>query len=245
VTSFRRKDLFPNDHACYAGELRPSAHDIAGSTRRESTPFWSWVASLGDVETGAASVAGPREHRRTPHPCARGLRNPCAVFPHKCRLQAHPVKSARTCRSGKPPVERPDVVVSVDPGCARGAIGVHGAGAGYGAQVNLSLVFASSARELPKSALIANGAGNYAAMGCTVFLSQRVSHLCGAGSGAMGYAVPAADCRQNPSRIRGKKSSAWPRRRFFDVFAELATAAALDLRIVFLVVNNGPTEPSG
>ena len=52
VTSFRRKDLFPNDHACYAGELGFGAMTSLVQRVRESDTILVLGASLGDVETG-------------------------------------------------------------------------------------------------------------------------------------------------------------------------------------------------
>jgi acetolactate synthase-1/2/3 large subunit len=104
--------------------------------------------------------------------------------------------------------------------------------------VNLSLVFRELRAQLPQSALIANGAGNYAAWLHRFFSHNQFPTQVAPGSGAMGYAVPAA--------IAAKL--AFPRQEVICVAGdgcflmssqELATARALGLRIVFLVVNNG------
>ena len=104
--------------------------------------------------------------------------------------------------------------------------------------VNLSLVFRELRAQLPQSALVANGAGNYAAWLHRFFSHNAFPTQVAPGSGAMGYAVPAA--------IAAKL--AFPRQEVICVAGdgcflmssqELATAVALDLRVVFLVVNNG------
>ena len=104
--------------------------------------------------------------------------------------------------------------------------------------VNLSLIFRELRAQLPASALIANGAGNYAAWLHRFFAHTEFPTQAAPGSGAMGYAVPAA--------IAAKL--AFPQREvvcvagdgcFLMSSQELATARALNLQIVFLVVNNG------
>jgi acetolactate synthase-1/2/3 large subunit len=104
--------------------------------------------------------------------------------------------------------------------------------------VNLSVVFRELRAQLPESALVANGAGNYAAWLHRFYSHDAFPTQVAPGSGAMGYAVPAA--------IAAKLN--YPQREvvcvagdgcFLMSSQELATARALNLRIVFLVVNNG------
>jgi acetolactate synthase-1/2/3 large subunit len=104
--------------------------------------------------------------------------------------------------------------------------------------VNLSLVFHELRAQLPASALVANGAGNYAAWLHRFYSHDAYPTQVAPGSGAMGYAVPAA--------IAAKLN--YPQEEvvcvagdgcFLMSCQELATAVAERLRIIFLVVNNG------
>src|SRR5260221_835718 len=78
VTSFRRKDLFPNDHACYAGELGFGAMPSLVQRVRDADTMLVLGASLGDVETGGYQWLGragtpprlPPLHPRSPTPRA-------------------------------------------------------------------------------------------------------------------------------------------------------------------------------
>jgi acetolactate synthase-1/2/3 large subunit len=104
--------------------------------------------------------------------------------------------------------------------------------------VNLSRVFRELRAALPESALIANGAGNYAAWLHRFYSHDAYPTQVAPGSGAMGYAVPAAIAAKlnHPEHevvcVAGDGC-------FLMSGQELATAAARRLRIVFLVVNNG------
>jgi len=237
VTSFRRKDLFPNDHACYAGELGFGAMTSLVQRVRESDTILVLGASLGDVETGGyqwLDRASTGERLIHVHADSGTLG---AVFPAQMSVQAHPGQVAADLSQRKPPSGGPmswspwTRAARAEQSAFMEPVPVTGA-------VNLSLVFRELRAQLPKSALIANGAGNYAAWLHRFFSHNEYPTQVAPGSGAMGYAVPAA--------IAAKL--AFPRQEVICVAGdgcflmssqELATAAALDLRIVFLVVNNG------
>jgi acetolactate synthase-1/2/3 large subunit len=237
VTSFRRKDLFPNDHACYAGELGFGAMTSLVQRVRESDTILVLGASLGDVETGGyqwLDRASTGERLIHVHADSGTLG---AVFPAQMSVQAHPGQVAADLSQRKPPSSGPmpsspwTRAARAEQAAFMEPVPVTGA-------VNLSLVFRELRAQLPKSALIANGAGNYAAWLHRFFSHNEFPTQVAPGSGAMGYAVPAA--------IAAKL--AFPRQEVICVAGdgcflmssqELATAVALDLRVVFLVVNNG------
>jgi acetolactate synthase-1/2/3 large subunit len=107
----------------------------------------------------------------------------------------------------------------------------------YGA-VNLSLVFHELRASLGPQALIANGAGNYAAWLHRFYSHDEYPSQIAPGSGAMGYAVPAAIAAKLcfPDReVVGVAGDGC----FLMAVQELATAAQLGLHLVYLVVNNG------
>jgi acetolactate synthase-1/2/3 large subunit len=237
VTGFRRKDLFPNDHACYAGELGFGAMPSLVQRVRDSDTILVLGASLGDVETGGyqwldrASTALRLIHV---HVDSETLG---AVFPAQMSVQAHPGLVAADLSQRQPPSSGPmpwspwTRAARAEQSAFMEPVPVTGA-------VNLSLVFRELRAQLPQSALVANGAGNYAAWLHRFFSHNAFPTQVAPGSGAMGYAVPAA--------IAAKL--AFPRQEVICVAGdgcflmssqELATAVALDLRVVFLVVNNG------
>jgi acetolactate synthase-1/2/3 large subunit len=194
-------------------------------------------ASLGDVETGGyqwLDRASSGDRLIHVHVDSQSL---SAVFPAQFAVHAHPgvvaaeLAKRRPQSSGSVPwsawtrAAHADQTAFMDPVTVTGA-------------VNLSLVFRELRAQLPESALIANGAGNYAAWLHRFFSHDAFPTQAAPGSGAMGYAVPAA--------IAAKL--AFPQREvvcvagdgcFLMSSQELATAVALDLRVLFLVVNNG------
>jgi acetolactate synthase-1/2/3 large subunit len=236
VTGFRRKDLFPNGHPCYAGELGFGAMPSLVQRVRDADVILVLGASLGDVETGGyqwLDRATTGDRLIHVHVDSQSL---SAVFP-SFAVQALPgviAAELAKCapRSGAPASwsawtrgARADQTAFMEPVAVTGA-------------VNLSLVFRELRARLPESALVTNGAGNYAAWLHRFFSHGAFPTQIAPGSGAMGYAVPAA--------IAAKL--AFPQREvvcvagdgcFLMSSQELATAVALRLRILFLVVNNG------
>jgi acetolactate synthase-1/2/3 large subunit len=237
VTGFRRKDLFPNDHACYAGELGFGAMTSLVQRVRDSDTILVLGASLGDVETGGYQWLGRTstgERLIHVHVDSETLG---AVFPAQMSVQAHPGDVAAELLRRKLPSSGPmpwsewTRAARAEQAAFMEPVPVTGA-------VNLSLVFRELRAQLPQSALVANGAGNYAAWLHRFFSHNEYPTQVAPGSGAMGYAVPAAIAaklafpRQEVVCVAGDGC-------FLMSSQELATAVALDLRIVFLVVNNG------
>jgi acetolactate synthase-1/2/3 large subunit len=237
VTGFRRKDLFPNQHACYAGELGFGTPPALIQRVRDADTILVLGAPLGDVETGGyqwldrGSTGGRLIHV---HVDSETLG---AVFPTHSSVQAHPGQVAMALSQLAPPATLPKPWFGWT-SAARAAQAAFMEPVPVTGAVNLSLVFRELRAQLPPSAIIANGAGNYAAWLHRFFSHDQFPTQVAPGSGAMGYAVPAA--------IAAKL--AFPRHEvvcvagdgcFLMSSQELATAVALELRVVFMVVNNG------
>ncbi len=239
VTGFRRKDLFANSHACYAGELGFGANPKLLARLAAADLLLVLGAALGDVETGGYQWL---DRRTTParlvhvHLDANSLG---AVFPAALAVQAPPWVVAAALADRVPVAAagaaspwsdwtraaHADLEAFMEPVAVTGA-------------VNPSLVFRELRERMPADTLITNGAGNYAAWLHRFFAHDGFPTQLAPGSGAMGYAVPAA--------IAAKL--AFPEREvvcvagdgcFLMSSQELATARALNLGILFLVVNNG------
>ncbi len=239
ATGFRRKDLFPNAHRCYAGELGFGAMPALVRRVAEADVLLVLGAPLGDVETGGyqwlnRAASGTRLIHV--HIDSESLG---AVFPAQLAVQASPGAVAAELAHQTPPRGADGVApwsawtraAHADQRAFMEPVAVTGT-------VNLSQVFRELRSRLPSSALVANGAGNYAAWLHRFYSHDEFPTQVAPGSGAMGYAVPAA--------IAAKLT--FPQREvvcvagdgcFLMASQELATAAALGLRIVFLVVNNG------
>lgn len=237
VTGFRRKDLFPNDHANYAGELGFGATPALIQRLHDADLIVALGASLGDVETGGyqwLDRASTRERLIHVHLDAETLG---AVFPVQLAVQANPGLLAAQLALLGPAADAPPPWVAWTRS-ARAAQAAFMQPVAVGGAVNLSLVFRELRAQLPQSAIVTNGAGNYAAWLHRFFSHGAFPTQLGPGSGAMGYAVPAAIAAKlvHPERevvcVAGDGC-------FLMAAQELATAAALGLAIVFLIVNNG------
>jgi len=237
ATGFRRKDLFPNGHANYAGELGFGATPALIRRVRDADVLLVLGAALGDVETGGYQwLDRSATNRRLIHVHV-DAQTLGAVFPTQLAVQANPGRLAADLAQLGPGAEatlpwsawtraaRADQLAFMEPLAVSGA-------------VNPSLIFRELRAQLPDSAIVANGAGNYAAWLHRFFAHRAFPTQLAPGSGAMGYAVPAAIAAKlvHPERevvcVAGDGC-------FLMAAQELATAAALDLAIVFLVVNNG------
>jgi acetolactate synthase-1/2/3 large subunit len=235
ATGFRRKDLFSNRHDCYAGELGFGANPALLQRVREADAILALGAALGDVETGGyqwLDRAGTGSRLIHVHVDPQTL---SSVFPAQLAVQAPPGAFAeelsRHAPAGTAPWAGWTRSAHAEQSAFMETVAVSGA-------VNPAQIFRELRSTLPDSALIANGAGNYAAWLHRFYSHDAYPTQVAPGSGAMGYAVPAA--------IAAKLS--FPDREvvcvagdgcFLMSAQELATAAALRLRIVFLVLNNG------
>jgi len=237
VTGFRRKDLFANGHPCYAGELGFGTFPALVQRLRDADLLLVLGAPLGDVETGGyqwldrASTGARLVHV---HPDAESL---SALYPAGLALAARPGTVAAALAAAAPQLA----------GGARWLAWTRAARAEQEAfmapvevsgAVNLSLVFRELRDSLGPRALIANGAGNYAAWLHRFYAHDAFPSQLAPGSGAMGYAVPAAIAAKLcfPERsVVGVAGDGC----FLMAVQELATAAQLGLSIIYLVINNG------
>jgi acetolactate synthase-1/2/3 large subunit len=246
VTAFRRKDLYPNDDPHYAGELGFGAAAPLIARVRDADLLVVLGSALGDVETGGYQwLDRARSAERLIH-VHRDGETLGALYPTLMAVQANPGAVADM------------LAVHAADGAAPGSAGSGGIAprwlgwtqAARAAQVafmqpvavvgavNPSIVVRELRAALPASAIIANGAGNYAAWLHRFYSHDAFPTQVAPGSGAMGYAVPAAIAAKlaHPERevvcVAGDGC-------FLMSAQELATAAALQLKIVFLVVNNG------
>ena len=237
VTAFRRKDHFPNESASYAGELGYGTPASLVERVRAADLLLVLGAPLGDVETGGYRWL---DRTRTTarlihlHPDAATL---SAVFPAGVALQCDLNAAVDALAALEAPAHAPrawsdwtraaraEHLAFIEPVEVRG-------------ELNLSRVFRHLRAELPESAIVTNGAGNYAAWLHRFFEHRTHGTQLAPGSGAMGYAVPAAIAAKlaHPTRevvcVAGDGC-------FLMAAQELATAAARGLKILFLVVNNG------
>jgi acetolactate synthase I/II/III large subunit len=237
VTAFRRKDLFPNDHRCYAGEMGLGTPQALVQRVRDADTLLVLGAALGDVETGGyqrldrASTAARLLHVHVDsqtlgafYPAQLALAAPPGEVAAALALLAPTATPARTWAAWTQ-------AASADQSAFMQPVSVVG-------EMNLSVVFRTLRASLPPTAIICNGAGNYSAWLHRFYSHSTFPTQLAPGSGAMGYAVPAAIAaklalpEQEVVCVAGDGC-------FLMSAQELATVAALRLRILFLIVNNG------
>jgi acetolactate synthase-1/2/3 large subunit len=237
VTSFRRKDHFPNHHPCYAGELGFGTSRALAARIRDADLVLALGAALGDVETGSYQWLERAAMRSRLIHVRADATTLSAVFPAALAVHAPPeaaalalATTARHAGRSAPRWQEWTRSAHLDQAALVAPVAVSGA-------VNLAEVFRTLRAALPDDAIVSNGAGNYAAW-LHRFFEHRAFHTqLAPGSGAMGYGVPAAIAAKlvHPGRevvaVAGDGC-------FLMASQELATAVALGLRIVFLVVNN-------
>ncbi|MDE2294882.1 MAG: thiamine pyrophosphate-binding protein [Gammaproteobacteria bacterium] len=237
VTAFRRKDHFPNASSSYAGELGFGTPPGLVERVRAADLLLVLGAPLGDIETGGYRwLDRTRSAGRLIH-LHRDAATLSAVFPAGLALQCDVNATAEALAALEPPARMPrswsdwtraaraEHVAFIEP------VEVVG-------DLNLSRVFRQLRADLPESAIVTNGAGNYAAWLHRFFGHDTHGTQLAPGSGAMGYAVPAAIAAKlaHPGRevvcVAGDGC-------FLMSAQELATAAARGLKILFLIINNG------
>lgn len=234
VTGFRRKDLFPNDHACYAGELG-LASGPADRLLSESDLVLAIGTRMTDPETGGYSRLDPATTAKRlvhVHPGAEVLG---AIYPARLALVAGPQEAIEALDSLATPAERPwsDWAAAAHAATAAHATPVEVRGA-----VNLSRVFASLGARVGDRAIVTNGAGNYAAWLHRFYRHRVYPSQLAPGNGAMGYGLPAAIAAklERPDRpvicVAGDGC-------FMMAAHELATVKLHDLDVLVFVVANG------
>jgi len=238
ATGFRRKDLIANAHRCYCGELGFGALPSLVQRVRDADLLLVLGAALGDVETGGYAWLERAETGNRLIHVHGDAQTLGAVFPAEFAVHAPPGAVAAALALLAPPSMSAAAPWSEWTSSARAAQTAFMAPVPVTGAVNLSVVFRELRNLLPPSALIANGAGNYAAWLHRFYSHDAYPTQVAPGSGAMGYAVPAA--------IAAKL--VYPEREVIGVAGdgcflmssqELATAVALALPLVFIVVNNG------
>ncbi len=234
VTAFRRKDLIDNRSPSYLGHAGLGLDPKLETRIQEADVILAIGPRLDEITTGGYARFLPRDRATLIHihPQAEQLSAvarpdiaaACAPEPAlEALLVAHPPAN----EAWRPWTEggAADARAFAEPIAAPGAL-------------NLSRAFAILRDALPDDAIVANGAGNFAAWLHRFFPHHGWPTQLAPMNGAMGYGVPAAVAAKlahpdlEVAAVAGDGD-------FQMTGQELATAAERRLKILFLVVDNG------
>ncbi|MGI4730902.1 MAG: thiamine pyrophosphate-dependent enzyme [Janthinobacterium lividum] len=233
VLSFRRKDLWDNDHRCYVGDLGLGANPALLDRIRRADLILAIGARLGENVTQGYSLftredTAARLIHLMADPAELGR-----VWPASIASATDPAAAAMALTTlpltGSWPewrlAARRDFEAFARPVDVRGP-------------VNLSTIFAGLGELVPSDTIVCNGAGNYAAWLHRFHRHRRRHTQLAPTSGAMGYGLPAAIAAKlvHPDRevvcVAGDGC-------FLMTGQELATAVQYDARVIVVVVDNG------
>lgn len=237
VTSFRAKHLIDNGHSNYAGEAGIGANPALVDALRQSDLILAVGPRLGEMTTQSydlfATPDGIADRLIHIHPggeeLGRVYRPRLAVTASAGAAMSAIAGAASPSRSGK----RQGWVAS-----CREAYDAWSAPVEVSGAVNPSAIWADVAQVYGETAILTNGAGNFAA-----WLHRFHQHRCfpsqlAPTSGAMGYGLPAAiaaklHCPDRPVICAAGDGD------FLMSLPELATAVQHEANIVVAVFDNG------
>jgi acetolactate synthase I/II/III large subunit len=231
--SWRRKDLLDNEHPCYVGDmsLRPSPG--LQDHIKAADLILAIGSRLGEITTGSYQMFTAEEAAQKLihiHPSADDLNR---VWQVSLAAVANESQTAIALSTLKVDRSWPQWRKAARDTFERSRASVESIGA-----VNLSQIFTHMADVLPPSAIICNGAGNYAAWPNRFYRYRQPRTQIAPTSGAMGFGFPAA--------IAAKLT--YPDREvialagdgcFLMTGQELATAVQHGANLVTLVIDNG------
>jgi len=235
ATAFRRQDHFDNRHPAYVGHAGLDIEPKLAAAIRGADVLLVIGETPADVTTSGytlLSVPSPGQYLVHAHPCADELGR---LFRTDLGIVAAAEPFAKALARFKPPPRRRwarlrrDLRTSYErwlkPLATPGS-------------VKLEQVIATLSRDLPEDAIIANGAGNYAAFLHRYFQYKGFPSQLAPTSGSMGYGLPAAIAAKiaHPERTVAALAGDGC---LLMTGQELATAVQYALPIVLIVANNG------
>src|SRR3569833_2730814 len=233
VLSFRRKDLISNDHPCYAGDLGLGPNPKLIERIKTSDLVIAVGARLGENPTQGYTLFTREQTAEKlihihPGPEELGRVWPASLSACADVSLAAVALSRAEVRKAWPEqrnAARADYAAFTQPIEVKAA-------------VNLSEVVAYMAEALPKDAIVANGAGNFAAWLHRFYRHRHFRSQLAPTSGAMGYGFPAAIAAKLAAPEREVVCFAGDG-DFLMTAQELATAVQYQANVVVVVVDNG------
>jgi len=233
-TSFRRNDLFDNGHDHYVGNLAIGSNPDLLRAIAESDLLLVIGTRLSEIASGNYTLLTiPRPAQRTVHihPDPEELGR---VYQTDLGVCASMTEAAATLAAmGAPPARANPAVAALRQSflawtSPRPVVG----------DVQMGEIIAWLRDRLPATAILTNGAGNFAIWPNRFYHYRQLGTILAPTSGSMGYGIPAAVAAkiEHPERLvicfAGDGD-------FMMSGQELATAAAKGAGIIVILVNNG------
>ena len=234
AASFRFQDLFDNNHDHYVGDVGIGINPKLAARVREADVLLVAGARLGEMTTGAYTlIEPPRPKQKLVHVHA-GAEELGRVYQGELLINSGMPQFAAAARNLKldgtawkswREQARADYIQWTQPAPVPG-------------KVQYAEIVAWMREHLPKDAIIANGAGNFAGWISRFYRYPGLRTQVAPTNGSMGYGVPAGVAAKVacPERLVVSVNGDGD---FLMNGQELATAVQYELPIVFLVVNNG------
>jgi len=232
--SFRFQDLFDNNHDHYVGDVGIGINPKLAERVRTADLLLVIGARLGEMTTGAYTlIEPPRPKQKLVHVHA-GAEELGRVYQGELLVNSGMVQFAAALKNLKldgaawkswREQARADYVQWTRPARNPG-------------KVQLAEIVAWMREQLPRDAIIANGAGNFAGWISRFYRYPGLRTQVAPTNGSMGYGVPAGIAAKvaQPKRLVVSVNGDGD---FLMNGQELATAVQYQLPVVFIVVNNG------
>ena len=235
AAAFRRQDYLPNDHPCYVGDVGIGVNPALAAAVRDTDLLLVAGARLGEMTTSGyklVDIPKPKQPMIHVHGGASELGR---LYQADLLINSGP-RAFANALSSLPGIDgsawkawREDLRQSYE----EWQRPVKGPG-----NVQVSEIVALLSANLPRDAIIANGAGNYTAWVHRFFRYKDFGTQLAATSGSMGYGVPAAVAAKimNPGRTVVAFSGDGC---FLMTGQEFATAVQYRAPIIVVLINNG------
>jgi len=235
ATAFRCQDFMDNRHRCYVGHTGIAINPTLAAGLRGADVVLAIGANLGDVSTGGyALIKAPNPDQTLIHVMAGGEDISKTIVADQ-GIVARPDKFLKALEKLEAPAKsrwptwrqnlREAYMASLTPKPTPG-------------RVQFEKVVRTLSDTLPETAIITNGAGNYAQFVHRYFAYKGFPTCLAPAAGSMGYGLPAAIAAKLAKPERTVVAFAGDGCLMMTV-QELATAVQYGLNIIVIVANNG------
>lgn len=235
-TAFRRQDYFDNRHPHYAGDVGIGINPALADKVKQADVILALGTRLGEITSGGYSLFDiPKPKQRLIH-----------VYPDATELgRIYHADQSVACS----PVDMARALAELEPDDdplrdSTWRQGLHQAYCAWGApqhsvgDVKMEQIIGHVNQVLPETAIVTNGAGNYAAWLHRYFDYKTYGSQLAPTSGSMGYGLPAAVAAKLAHRNRDVICFAGDG-CFQMTMQEFGTAAQYGANIVVIISNNG------